>query len=89
MNEREKVKKIQDLLNEADVIGTDPAEFLFKNGVEPRVSARWMKDDTYVGKNKDMFICSECLHWQSVKKVEPDQVMYMKYCPFCGAKMEV
>ena len=87
--DKEKLERIRELLTEADRLGVDRAEFLLRYGVEPHAIGRWLKDETYTGESKDVFICSNCLHWQSVKKLKPDQVMYMKYCPFCGAKMEV
>lgn len=89
MNDREKINRIRQLLDEANTVGAEPAEFLFEHGLEERANAKWLRDKTYQGKDKDVFICNACLHWQSVKKLKPDQVLYMKYCPFCGARMEV
>ena len=89
MDDREKIERMSELAAEASQWGRSVGEFLFENGVEPRATARWIHDDSYQGKDKDVYICSGCLHWQSVKKSKSDQIMYMKYCPFCGAKMEV
>ena len=89
MNDREKIERMGELVGEAIQLGKPIGEFLFENGVEPRERAKWMRDNSYKGSSKDIFICSGCLRWQSVKKLKPDQMMYMKYCPFCGARMEV
>ena len=88
MNETEKTEALRALLKRAEADGADPAEFLLRHGVEHRPHAKWIRDVNYKGGNKDIFICSECLHWQSVRKMVADQVNYMNYCPFCGAKMD-
>jgi hypothetical protein len=50
----------------------------------------WIKDETYTGKNKEIYYCSLCNHWQSNKRWNPNQrAIYMNYCPQCGARMEV
>ena len=48
---------------------------------------KWVLDESYGGKNKDVFHCSACGHWQSSKKRDGN-IFYMNYCPFCGALME-
>lgn len=89
MSDQEKLEQIRELADTCRRLGGDLPEFLLENGVEPRRTAKWIKDESYKGVSKDVFICSDCLHWQSVKKLRPERVTYMKYCPFCGAKMEV
>ena len=89
MNDHEKVAELNRLLEEMPSDCDDPGEYLFKNGIEPKLSGKWLHDSNYKGKTKNVFICSCCLHWQSVQKAKSEQKNYMKYCPFCGAKMEV
>ena len=50
----------------------------------------WIEDKTYMGKDKKIYVCSLCNHWQSVKNHrQTNQIMYMFYCPFCGARMDI
>ena len=86
-NDLVKITRLNDLVADAISLQTNIGEFLFENGVEPRESGKWIKSD-YNGKSKVIFFCSCCNHYQSVRKTKSDQVMYMKYCPFCGARME-
>lgn len=87
-NDLVKITRLNDLVADAISLQTNIGQYLFENGVEPRESAKWIKSD-YAGKSKDIFYCSRCNHYQSVSKTKAEQVMYMKYCPFCGARMEV
>lgn len=49
----------------------------------------WVKDNTYKNNSKEIYRCSVCNHWQSVKKDKhPNQIKFMNYCSFCGAKMD-
>ena len=86
-----KVAELKELLDQVDkqgIAGSEAvAEHLVENGVERRGQAHWVKDETYKGANKDVFICDHCKHWQSVKKLKPNQRMYMNFCPFCGFEM--
>lgn len=98
---REQLERMIDLLERAErYVGKNEiedgegarracAEYLCRHGAEPREQAKWIKDETYTGNNKDIYACSRCLHWQSVKKMQKEQIMFMKYCPFCGARMTV
>ncbi len=53
------------------------------------IHGEWIEDKTYTGKDKKIYVCSHCNHWQSVKNhKQTNQIMYMLYCPFCGAKMD-
>lgn len=82
-----KVEELRKLLSETDK-QEDLAEYLVDHDVERRERAKWLRDDSYKGTSKEVYVCSSCGHWQSVKKVQNDQRMYMHYCPFCGARME-
>ncbi len=82
-----KLEELRELLQKADK--QDPAKDLLDHGVEVLHHAEWLKDTTYKGSSKEVFICSRCNHWQSVRKLQKDQKMYMRYCPFCGAKMDI
>ena len=98
---REQIERMIDLLERADrhirknEVEDDEsmrracAEYLCRHGAEIREQAEWVKDETYPGNNKDIYACSRCLHWQSIKKMQKEQIMFMKYCPFCGARMMV
>lgn len=50
----------------------------------------WILDSTYTGKNKDIYVCSVCTHYQSFRKHHEPSMnpMSMRYCPSCGAKMD-
>jgi sarcosine oxidase delta subunit len=53
----------------------------------------WVFDTNYTGKHKEIWVCSVCNHYQykrigSGKRDNPDKMLYMFYCPFCGAKMD-
>ena len=41
-------------------------------------SGRWLKDGGYKGKCKDVYICSECGRWQTVRK-GARKLIYMRY----------
>lgn len=85
--EREQVETMETLLREAEQDPSiDRAEYLLRHGVAWRASGEWIRDDTYQGKHRAIYVCSQCLHWQSVAKAR-EQKMYMNYCPFCGAAM--
>lgn len=86
------VEELRELLDQVDKQGSvdneTVAEHLVRNGVVRRGHAHWIKDETYKGTSKDVFVCDHCKHWQSVKKLKPNQRMYMNYCPFCGFEMD-
>lgn len=49
----------------------------------------WIEDKSYSGKDKKIYYCSLCNHWQAIKNQRQlNQIMYMNYCPFCGAEMK-
>lgn len=86
-NKQNQIEKLNDLLKQADhLVPEERAEYLLEHGTEVREPAEWIRDETYTGNNKEIYRCSHCDHWQSVKK-QKDQIMYMRYCPFCGSKM--
>ena len=99
--QRNQIHTLAELLGKADTYsaGRNPngyeeeltikAEYLYGHDVEVREKAQWLKDTTYTGNNKDIYACSHCLHWQAIKRMQREQIMYMKYCPFCGAHMSV
>ena len=89
MSDLEKISALNRVLEDMPEDCEDPGKYLFESGVEPKLTGRWLNDPDYKGESKDVFICSCCLHWQSVKKSKAEQKNSMKYCPFCGAKMEV
>ena len=86
MTDGEKTELINKLVAHALLNNMNIGEALLSCGIEPRDKAKWLRDASYTGVSKDIYICSACLHWQSVKKHKP---MYMRYCPHCGARMEV
>ncbi|MBQ8140605.1 MAG: hypothetical protein IJ038_02800 [Clostridia bacterium] len=57
-----------------------------EDGARPALTGRWVLDASYRGKDKAVYRCSLCDHWQSAKKRQ-DKMFYMNYCPFCGARM--
>ena len=61
-------------------------EHLMADGYRKERYAEWEIDESYQGKQKVIYKCTRCGHWQSAKKNE-DKVMYMNFCPFCGALM--
>ena len=62
------------------------AETVIELGYYRQRHGVWVRDETYVGKNKDVFCCSLCGHWQGTSK-KSNAIFYMNYCPFCGAEM--
>lgn len=89
MNDREKIDELNCLIADMPDDCEDPGKYLFDNGVDLKQKGKWIYDSSYTGTLKSVFICSCCLHWQSIKKSKHEQINYMRYCPFCGAKMEV
>ena len=67
-------------------------QFIPAADVEGVRHAEWVLDTGYTGKQKEIWVCSNCLHYQSKKigghRDNPNKMMYMHYCPFCGAKMD-
>ena len=87
-NRKDQIEKLAELLKQADKLAPEErAEYLVDHDVEVRARAQWVKDESYTGNNKDIYRCTNCGHWQSVKKRQSDQIMYMNACPFCEAKM--
>lgn len=63
-------------------------ELIVSEGYRKERYAEWNQDDSYIGKSKIVYKCSLCDHWQSEKRRDvSEQIFYMNYCPFCGAKM--
>lgn len=49
----------------------------------------WVKDHSYTRKNHELYYCTVCNHWQKCSIKTPSMnVLHMKYCPSCGAKMD-
>ena len=47
---------------------------------------QWVLDESYQGKDKELYICSACNRYQAIKKSRSKQKLkYMKFCPVCGA----
>lgn len=66
------------------------AEGAYSKGFRKLRRGEWIKDDTYPGKTKKIYICSLCKRWQAVKNNKhTDQLQFMNYCPSCGARMSV
>ena len=88
---KENVEALRSLLSELKECGAneDSSVFLADHGVEFRHQARWVKDQTKTGTQKDIYVCSHCNHWVSVNKKRPDNILYKHYCDFCGCKMYV
>lgn len=65
----------------ADIPVVDPGSL--------RRKGQWVHDPTYTGKHKDCYVCSVCNHWQKAdrKHENPKKMMYMRFCPYCGADM--
>ena len=86
---REIVALIQDV---ADVSGKNEraiSKALVKAEYRKERHGAWFSDESYASTRHARWICSECEHWQSVPKhVSEQQVCFMNYCPFCGAKMD-
>ena len=88
---REKIRKLQEILHAAHQLDTeyDQAVFLEESGLELRDEAEWIKDPTYTGKSKTIYVCSRCNRWQEVRKSNPDAIKYKRYCDSCGRRMTV
>ena len=94
MNEKEmqqnKDQILDDLTELADVdaaVILRVAEHLAGKEYRRERYGSWFKDASYTGKNKAIYVCTVCEHWQSAK--ERDQkIFYMRYCPYCGARMK-
>ena len=61
------------------------ARYLVDHGVRGWGVAKWQSDTSYAGKNKAIYRCSACGHYQSAK-LRAEKMMYMRYCPFCGRR---
>ena len=86
---KQEIEKLRALLKRSDELDAENrAEFLAEQGVRVVEDAEWVKDESYTGSSKEIYRCSHCDHWQSVKKHQRDSLMYMKFCPFCGSRME-
>lgn len=47
----------------------------------------WVRDETYAGKDKEIYVCSACNRYQSIKKSRSrEKLKYLRFCPVCGAK---
>ncbi len=48
----------------------------------------WVEDKSSSSQSKKVYYCSLCNHWQATKNQRQlNQIMYMNYCPYCGAKI--
>lgn len=49
----------------------------------------WVEDKSNSSQSKKVYYCSLCNHWQATKNQRQlNQIMYMNYCPYCGARMD-
>ena len=97
MNEVEKLvaalEEAERELGQADVSDRETerlmlARYLVSRGTRVWGVARWCPELTYKGKDKELYRCSACGHYQSAKRRQ-EKMMYMRYCPFCGRRMVV
>ena len=63
------------------------AEMAVTCGWRKERHGEWVKDNTYEGKQKEIYTCSCCGHYEAIKKGN-DKLRYMNYCPDCGALMK-
>ena len=64
------------------------ARYLIEHGVRCWGTARWVLEKTYEGKDKVMYRCSACGHYQTAKK-RNNKMLYMRHCPYCGRRIVV
>ena len=65
------------------------ADVIAERGYRRERNAAWVRDKEYASKNHVRWRCTDCGHWQSAKRHDvSEQIFYMNYCPFCGAKMK-
>lgn len=73
-----------DLRDRADLI----AEQVHTLGYRKERIGVWVRDESYRGRAKELFRCSVCNHWQTVKRRDfAEKLRYMIYCPYCGARL--
>ena len=91
MHNRDKVneliKDIDGALDAPHETVASAAELLVEKGWRKETRGIWVKDESYVGKNKEHYVCSCCGNWQSVKK-SLNKIYYMYFCPYCGSRMD-
>ena len=85
------MKELVNLLSEGGLSLGDAeraAEIVVSDGWRKVPVGVWKRDGDCQSLTKDVFICSVCGRWQSAKK-RSDKMFYMKFCPHCGAEMDV
>lgn len=62
------------------------AEYLVDNDYRKERFCEWVRDGTYEGKDKEIYVCSACNRYQTVKKSQKQsRLKYLRFCPVCGA----
>ena len=62
------------------------AEELIKLDYRKERYCEWIRDETFTGKSKELYICSACNWYQAIKKTPyRNKLTHLKYCPSCGA----
>ena len=89
MNEQEKIAFMRRIAAQALLENKDLGQYLLQNGIEPVSRAKWIRSTTREMKNSYIYICSGCSYYKKIKKMSPEQIKYIKYCPRCGSRMEV
>lgn len=88
MNEQERIlaaemEEICESYEQAQMI----AEHLIALDYRKERYCEWVLDDSYTGKDKEIYVCSACNRYQSIKKSRSrEKLKYMSFCPVCGAK---
>ena len=79
---------LQELAQDLNTLVPSFAQELHIMGYQKARQGEWQRDTTYPGKAKQIFRCSLCNYWTSVKtKDANEKLRYMLYCPYCGARM--
>lgn len=63
------------------------AEHLIELDYRKERFCEWVRDESYQGKDKEIYVCSACNRYQSIKKSQSrDKLKFLCFCPVCGAK---
>ena len=86
----EKTKELADILSEVTTLSEEEcraaAAAMFARYYRKERFGAWIRDDSYHNRDKAIYYCTCCNHWQSVKR--GNQIQFMNYCPLCGARMD-
>ena len=87
-NKQKRTEELAELLNQADKLAPESrAEFLTERGVRMVGRAEWIRDDTYTGRSKELYNCSNCGNRKSIKIGKRYQLTYTHFCQYCGCHM--